>query len=108
MAVERKGVERRKEERFPIEAKVAVRKRDGETIHATAVDISSSGMRVRLAERGPFAVDEEVTVEVQLQEDPDRPFSSWGAGRIAYLHEGEVGIQLFGGKFDSVAPGVLP
>jgi c-di-GMP-binding flagellar brake protein YcgR len=107
MAVGHKGVERRKAIRYPVEAKVAVRTKEGQTIHATAVDISSSSMRLRLGERCPLALGDEVTVEVQLPEHPNRSFSKWGIGRVAYIDGSEAGIQLYGGQFDSATPGAL-
>jgi c-di-GMP-binding flagellar brake protein YcgR len=98
-------LERRREFRYPVEAEVILRKKDGESIHATAVDISSSGMRLHLPERCRLILYEEVSVEVQLPECEDKPFSSWGLGRVAYLNGNRAGIQLFGGKFDPANPG---
>jgi hypothetical protein len=94
------GMERRKEARYPVEANVIVRKKGGEAIAATAVDISSSGMRLRPCQSCPLDLDDEVSVEIELPEFPDKPFSSWGLGRIAYKNERGIGIQLFGGRFD--------
>ena len=106
MAAENKLTERRREIRYPSEAQVALMKKDGQVIRATAVDISSSGMRVRFGNQCPLAVDEELTVDVELPDQPDKPFSSWGVGRVAYVDGGDAGIQLFGGRFDP-EPGAL-
>jgi c-di-GMP-binding flagellar brake protein YcgR len=92
--------ERRKEPRYPVEANVIVQKKNGERIRATAVDISSSGIRLRLGQPCPLDQDEEVTLEVELPEHPDKPFSSWGLGRVVYRNDGGIGIQLYGGHFD--------
>ena len=100
MAAENKGIERRKEIRYPAEAKVTLRKKDGEVIRAIATDISSSGMRLRFAGACPLTLDDEVTVDVELPDCPDKPFSAWGLGRVAYIAPGYAGIQLFGGRFE--------
>ncbi len=93
--------ERRKELRYPVEAKVLVRRANGETLQATATNISSSGMRL-LCPTGSCGLTpgEEVTVDVELPECPDKPFSAWGFGRVAHIDGGSAGIQLFGGQFD--------
>ncbi len=93
--------ERRKEARYPVEANVLIRKSNGETLHATAVDISSSGMRLLCPNRScALTPGEEVTVDVELPERPDKPFSVWGIGRVAHIDGGGAGIQLYGGHFD--------
>ena len=108
MAVEHKGVERRKAVRYPVAADAAVITKEGRTIPATAVDISSAGMRLRFGGPCPLAFQQEITVEVQLPGDPDKSFSSWGLGRVAYIEGNEAGIQLRGGEFDASKPGVTP
>ena len=108
MAVEHKGAERRKAIRYPVAAEAAVITKDGHTILATAVDISSAGMRLRFGGPCLLAFHQEITVEVQLPGDPDKLFSSWGLGRVAYINGNEAGIQLRGGKFDPSKPGVTP
>lgn len=105
MATENKGMERRKEIRYPAEAKVTLRKKDGQVIGATATDISSSGMRLQFDGPCPLALDDEITVDVELPDCPDKPFSAWGLGRVAYIARDYAGIQLFGGQFEP-EPGV--
>jgi YD repeat-containing protein len=105
MATDYDGSDRRKEIRYPLEAKVIVRTKNGEATHAMARDISSSGMKLHFAEPSRLAQGEEITVEVELAEYPDRPFSSWGVGRIAYVDSSGAGVQLLGGQFD---PGSSP
>lgn len=104
MATDYQGSDRRKEIRYPLEAKVILRTKNGQAIHATAADISSSGMRLRFGEPCPLARGEEITVQVELAEYPDKPFSSWGVGRIAYVDGNGAGIQLLGGQFDAAGP----
>jgi hypothetical protein len=104
MATEFQGNDRRKEVRYPLEAQVIVRAAGGRAIHATAVDISSSGMRLRFPEPCALVEGEEITVEVELPEHPDKSFSAWGVGRIAYIDAQGAGIQLLGGEFETRGP----
>jgi hypothetical protein len=99
-------LERRKETRYPVEAKVLVRKTNGETVHATAMNISSSGMRLLCPNgSGSLTPGEEVTIEVELPERTGQAFSAWGFGRVAHIDAGGAGIQLYGGHFDPPPPG---
>jgi len=82
-----------------METTVVVRKESGETIPARAVNISSSGMLVRLEGPLPFHVGETVTVEVQLSSHSDRPFSSWGIGQVVRLDGRRSAIHLRAGSF---------
>jgi len=96
--------ERRKELRYPVQAKVRVQKANGETLHARAVDISSSGMRLLWPDGSCLlSHGEEVTVDVELPECSDKPFSAWGLGRVAHIDSLGAGIQLFGGQFDTLS-----
>jgi hypothetical protein len=97
--------DRRKEKRYPVAAKAIVQRKSGETILATAVDISSSGLRLRFDAPCALVLDEEVTVDVELREHADRPFSAWGLGRVAYLDADAAGIQLFDSQFDPLPAG---
>lgn len=93
--------DRRREPRYPIGASVALKKNNGEIIRATALDISSSGMRLEIEQLPcPIALDEEITIEIELPEYPDKPFSMWGVGRVAHIGAGKAGIQLRAGHFD--------
>jgi PilZ domain len=102
--MEQNPVERRTAVRYPVEAQVIVRRSSGDTVHATAVNISSSGMRLHLDRPCPLSLDEEVTVQVALPEYPDKPFSAWGVGRVAYVDGSGAGIQLYAGHFDPLPP----
>jgi c-di-GMP-binding flagellar brake protein YcgR len=108
MAMQQKWAERRREVRYPVEAPVTVRRNNGESMDAIAVDISSSGMRLRLGERCPLQIGEEITIEIQILNQPDQSFFSWGVGRVAHIDGGDAGIQLSGGQFDPADPGALP
>jgi PilZ domain len=96
--------ERRKEPRYPIDARVIVRRKSGEQVRLRAMDISGSGMRLCFEGQPPaLALDEEVTIEIELAADPDEPLWNWGFGRVAYMREGCAGIQVYGGQFDRPA-----
>jgi hypothetical protein len=41
-----------------------------------------------------------VTVDIELRERLDKPFSAWGYGRVAHVDTEGAGIQLQGGQFD--------
>ncbi len=103
--MEEKSRERRKETRYPVQAKAIVQKKNGETILATAVNVSSSGMLLRFDQPCPLCLDEEVTVDVELREKRDQPFSAWGFGRVAHIDANGAGIQLHGGQFDPLPAG---
>jgi hypothetical protein len=106
MASEDQNGERRKEPRYLVEAKVIVRKKSGEVFPATAIDISSSGMRLRRYQSCPLDLEDEVSAEIEVPEFPDKPLSSWGYGRVAYKkNERGIGIQLFGGRFGPLPDG---
>lgn len=104
MQMEDSSPERRKEVRYPVEAKVVIRRESGETVRGMATNISSSGMRLCLEEGWQLGLHENVAVEIELPEHTERRFSSWGLGRIAYLDDNCAGIQLFGGEFERVPP----
>ncbi len=99
--MEQPSTDRRKEERYPIETKAILRKKNGEIILAAARDISSSGMRLEIEQAYPLKLDDEVTIEVELPDRPDKPFSSWGVGRVAWMDVHGAGIELCAGQFNS-------
>ena len=100
------ALERRRETRYPLEAKVIVRRQNGEVLAVRAHNISASGMRLHLGDQpGALARGEEVTVEVELQGHADKAFSAWGLGRVAYVDAAGAGIQLYGGHFDAGSGG---
>jgi hypothetical protein len=93
--------ERRKEARYPIEAAAIVHTSRGQSIPANATNISSFGMCLQMELPSKLTVDDEVTVEIKLPDDPGKPFSSWGVARVARVDGSYFGIQLYGGTFDS-------
>jgi len=91
--------ERRKEVRYPVQAKAVIRKKSGQAVPATAVDLSSSGARLLIDPPGRLEVGEDVTIEVELSEDRDQPLFVWAAGKVVYIRGSASGIQLHGGHF---------
>jgi len=56
-------------------------------------------MQLLLSRPGLVGIDEVVTVEIQFPDRPEKPFSSWGIGRIAYVESHRTGIELYAGHF---------
>lgn len=98
--MEYEHTERRREARYPIEATVIVHKSGGATIRATAVDVSSGGMLLHVEQPSDFSVDEVVTVELELPDDPGKPFAAWGVGRVVRTDGCRCGVELRAGVFD--------
>jgi c-di-GMP-binding flagellar brake protein YcgR len=97
--MEAMNMERRKAQRYAIHTKVMIHREHGEPISAVATDISSAGMLVHPDQPAPFRLGETVTVEVELPDDSDQPFSPWGVGRIVRLDGEHSAIQLSAGCF---------
>jgi len=98
-SVELGHTERRRAPRFPSSAKVVVRGHGGEAVCGTAVNISSSGILAQLDGQVSFRPGDEVTVEVALPEDPGKPFSSWGIGKVVRLDAEHAAMHLSAGSF---------
>jgi hypothetical protein len=101
MDMQSEPVERRKEARYPIEAEANVHTSNGQSIPANATNISSFGMLLHIEQPTELSLNDEVTVEIKLPDDPGKPFSSWGVARVARIDGSYFGIQLYGGTFDS-------
>ncbi|HTR39472.1 MAG TPA: PilZ domain-containing protein [Bryobacteraceae bacterium] len=97
--MDQKSSDRRKEPRYPLSAQVLLRKENGESVYATAIDISSSGMRLQIDGPASLELNEVVTVELELPDQPEKPFSSWGIGRVAHLDSTRMGVELSAGRF---------
>lgn len=99
--MKREPVERRKETRYPMEAEAMVHTSSGRAIPATATNISSFGMLLEIDQPAKLSVNDEVTVEIKLPDDPGKPFSSWGVARVVRIDGSCFGIQIYGGTFDT-------
>ena len=91
--------ERRRAARYPIRVAVTVTNNSG-TIRANADNISTSGMLLRVEQPTAFRIGEEVSVEVELPDNPGEPFSAWGLARVVRIEDGGFGVQLLAGTFD--------
>jgi c-di-GMP-binding flagellar brake protein YcgR len=107
--MEHEPTERRLEARYPIEAGVIVHKHSGETISATAANISGGGMFLHVEQPSGLSIGDPVTVDVELPDDPDRPFAAWGIAKVVRFTGSHFGIQLSAAAFGSRDdPGVDP
>ena len=102
--MEHEPTDRRTETRYPVEAKVIVHRNGGETICATAANISGGGMLLRVDQPSGLRVGDRVTVDVELP-DPTKPFVAWGLAKVVRFTGSHFGIQLDAGTF---APGDDP
>jgi hypothetical protein len=98
--MKRKRQERRREVRYPSDAKVMVHRNGGQATSATAADISTAGMLLHVGQPSEFCVGEEVTVEVELPDNPGAPFSYWGVARVVRVDGVRFAIELRAGTFD--------
>jgi hypothetical protein len=102
--VEYQETERRKETRYPVEARVTVHKRGGGTVSAIAANISSAGMLLHVEQPLDFCEGEAVTVEVELPDNPGAPFSAWGLATVARIDRSMFAVRLQAGTFDERNP----
>ena len=82
-----------------------VHKHSGETISATAANISGGGMFLHVEQPSGLSIGDPVTVDVELPDDPDRPFAAWGIAKVVRFTGSHFGIQLSAGTF---GPGLDP
>jgi c-di-GMP-binding flagellar brake protein YcgR len=92
--------ERRRAVRYPIEAQVTIHTKSGQALTAKAVNISSSGMLLQLSQPFPLDPGDEVTVEVDLPNEPDQALASWGLGTVVRLDGLNSAVHLSAGHFD--------
>ncbi len=73
--------DRRRETRYPIEAEATVElRREKDTIPATTVDLSESGVFLRFKAPVQLAVGDEVTCEFKVRHGPDKALPLLGNG----------------------------
>jgi len=94
--------DKRRAPRYPIEARVNIQTKSGRTFAATAVNISSSGMLLQLAQPFPLNLGEEVTVEVDLPGPSDQAWSAWGVATVVRLDGLHSAVHLSAGSFESL------
>jgi hypothetical protein len=97
--------ERRQAQRYRIDARVIIRRADGERVPGVVADISGSGLLVRPDRPCPIRVGEAVTVEVEFSGHADKPLPHWGVGRVVRLDGDRIALQLAAASFaDPAAP----
>ena len=94
------SVERRRAQRYPIEAKAIVRDGSGEAIEAISINISSNGVLLHVDRPSPLKLGEQVSVEIELPREPDKPLSVWAIGRVVRNDGARSAIELLAGNFD--------
>jgi len=82
-----------------MEAWASVRNAQGKIFSATVIDISSSGILLHVGEPAPLRLGEEVTVEVELPDDPDQALSVWGLAQVVRMDGPRSAIRLSAGNF---------
>ena len=98
--------DRRRETRYPIEAEATVElRREKDTIPATTVDLSESGVFLRFKAPVQLAVGDEVTCEFKVRHGPDKALPYWGTGTVARVEGLGAGVVLAAVIFDVVEHG---
>jgi c-di-GMP-binding flagellar brake protein YcgR len=97
--LESRDLDRRNAPRYTIPAGVILHRESGAPIPATAVNISSSGMLVRLEQPVRLKLGESVTVEVELSGHDRKALSNWGIGSVVRVDGDGAAIQLRAGHF---------
>lgn len=98
--VERSSLEeKRRAQRYSLEARVSILKGNGEILSATGINISSSGMSLKVGPVLALSVGEQVTVEVEIPGHHDQPWSAWGLATVLRVEDLQVAIQLTAGSF---------
>jgi hypothetical protein len=90
--------EKRREPRFPVEvgANVKLRK-NGQTTHATAVNVSGSGVLLRFEEPFQAGVGDQVICEFKVSDDPDPLLPYWVMGTVLRVTDCCAVVDLSGG-----------
>ena len=92
--------DRRRATRYPVEAQVNIHAKSGHTFTAAAVNISSSGMLLKIAQPFPLSLGEEVTVDIDLADSSDKALSVWGLAKVVRLDGQHSAIHLSAGSFE--------
>ena len=94
------NTERRKEPRFHVGGRCVIRSKDGgQNYDATIVNISSGGLLLETVVPHGFSVGDEVSCKIAVPEDTERPFASWGIGRVVRVNELKTAIELTAATF---------
>jgi PilZ domain-containing protein len=98
----------RREVRFVIEAGATVEVgKNGQTIHATTVNMSGGGVLLHFEESVPLAVGDQVSCEFKVEHGADSPLPYWGLGEVVRVIEGcSFAIVLKAGGFSPLESGI--
>jgi len=88
------GDNRRREQRYPVDADAIVERGNGEQIQASTVNLSGSGVLLETAEGATLAVGEQVECGIKLYEG--KPPQSWGHGKVIRVENSRVAIEFKG------------
>jgi len=102
--METNRIEKRRAPRFPIPVPAIVRDASGQTARATVVNISSSGILVKVEEPLAFAPADEVMIEVDLPDDPEKPLPAWGIAKVVRVEGSRIAVELTSAGFHPLPP----
>jgi hypothetical protein len=85
---------RRREQRFPVDAEAILERGNGEQIQASTVNVSGSGVLLQTPENLTLAVGEQVQCGIKLYEG--KPPQSWGHGKVIRVENSRVAIEFKG------------
>jgi hypothetical protein len=90
---------KQRELRFLIEAGATVEvSKNGQTIHATTVNMSAGGVLLHFEEPVQLEVGDQVTCEFRVEHEADKPLPYWGVGNVVRVQDCRVAVMLrFGG-----------
>jgi hypothetical protein len=90
---------KQRELRFLIEAGATVEVgKNGQTIHATTVNMSAGGVLLHFEEPVQLEVGDQVTCEFRVEHEADKPLPYWGVGNVVRVQDCRVAVMLrFGG-----------
>ena len=97
------GKERRKEGRHQIETDATIQLyRNGVAMDGTTIDVSSSGLRLRVMTYGQLRVGDQVICEVIPPPESEKEKGVWHKGKLVRVGEREVAVELPSGALDPI------
>lgn len=94
------NMERRKEPRFGVGGRCVLKNAEGDQNYdAKIVNISTGGLLLETLVPHPFKVGDEVSCRIAVPEDAERPFASWGLGRVVRVDERKTAVELMAATF---------
>ena len=85
---------RRREQRYPMDAEAIVQRGNGEQIRASTVNVSGSGVLLDITETATLAIGEQVQCGIRLYEG--KAPQSWGRGKVIRVENSRVAIEFKG------------